>query len=386
MTTSELDTAASLEPGKVDRPMRPRRRTDTLRIGNISLVYMYIAGFILFSVWIPHLWLDGVTQKSILNISFAVPAILSIGLMVPLLAGVFDLSIGGTMDVSSVVLASLMIYSHVPTWLAIVIVLALGLLIGAVNGLLVAVVGVDSFIATLGTSSVLMALAVAFSGNIQITGFAPNFANFGGGDVGGGVQYQVLYLGIIAVIVWYVVEHTSAGRYLQATGENRDAARVSGISTKKYIFVSLAVSGVVAAFAGVVETSVIGAGESNLGDPYLLTAFAAAFLGATQFKQRFNVWGTVAGVWVLASGVEGVTLALKSYAWLNSLFFGVALIVAVGIGRVVEINNGRVAVRRRTSGRSRPATPVSPILGVPLDALGADQTDFHRMGDDPPPT
>jgi ribose transport system permease protein len=386
LTTAAPDTTILLEPGKGDKPSRARRRTETLRIGNISLVYMYIAGFILFSVWIPHLWLDGVTQKSILNISFAVPAILSVGLMVPLLAGVFDLSIGGTMDVSSVVLASLMIYSHVPTWLAIVLVLALGLLIGILNGLLVAFVGVDSFIATLGTSSVLMALAVALSGNIQITGFAGSFANFGGGNVAGGVQYQVLYLAIIAIIVWYVVEHTSAGRYLQATGENRDAARLSGISTKKYIFVSLAVSGVVAAFAGVVETSVIGAGESNLGDPYLLTAFAAAFLGATQFKQRFNVWGTVAGVWVLASGVEGVTLALKSYAWLNSLFFGVALIVAVGIGRVVEINNGRVAVRRRAAGRSRTTTPVAPILGVPSDVLSRDNSTSDHGDQDPPLT
>jgi len=359
LAATELDRGTSEAAKRKDsRRARNRRGTEAIRLGNISLVYMYIAGFILFTAWVPHLWLDGVTQKSILNISFAVPAILAVGLMVPLLAGVFDLSIGGTMDVASVTLASLMIYSHVATWLAILIVLALGLLIGIVNGLLVAVVGVDSFIATLGTSSVLMALAIAFSGNIQITGFKSSFANFGGGNAFGGVQYQVLYLAVIGFVIWFVVEHTSAGRYLQATGENQDAARLAGIRTKRYIFVSLVVSAVVASFAGIVETSLIGAGESNLGDPYLLTAFAAAFLGATQFKQRFNVWGTIASVWVLASGVEGVTLALKSYAWLNALFFGVALIVAVGIGRVVEINNGRVAVRRRT------ATGSSGLVGV----------------------
>ena len=368
MTTSEVDQTAAAAPAPDPARVPRRRRSSPLRVGNISLVYMYIAGFVLFSAWVPHLWLNGVTQKSILNITFAVPAILSVGLMVPLLAGVFDLSIGGTMDVSSVVLASLMIYSHVPEWLAILVVLGLGGLIGVVNGILVALVGVDSFIATLGTSSVLMALAVAFSGNIQITGFSSGFANFGGGDVVGGVQYQVLYLAIIAVVIWYVVEHTSAGRYLQATGENQDAARLSGVRTRRYIFVSLVISSVVAAFAGVVETSVIGAGESNLGDPYLLTAVAAAFLGATQFKQRFNVWGTVAGVWVLASGVEGVTLALKSYAWLNSLFFGVALIVAVGIGRVVEINNRRIVVRRRTA--TVATTAVAPPTSLTADLTG----------------
>ncbi|MST31531.1 hypothetical protein GHK86_02145, partial [Acidimicrobiaceae bacterium USS-CC1] len=347
MTTSEVRVEAAGPARRRRSGGGAARRLHSLRPSNISLVYMYAAGFILFTAWVPHLWLSGTTQKTILNISFAVPAMLAVGLMVPLLAGVFDLSISGTMDLSSVVLASLMIYSHFPAWVAILVVLGISVVVGAVNGFLVAVVGIDSFITTLASSAILEALAVSFSGNIQVTGFKAAFANFGSGNLVGGIQYQVLYVAVIAVVVWYVVEHTAAGRYLQATGENEDAARLSGVPTKRYIFTSLIVSAVIAAFAGCVETAVIGGGESNVGDPYLLTAFAAAFLGATQFKQRFNVLGTVAGVWVLASGVEGVTVALKSYAWLNQLFFGSALIVAVGIGRVIELNNGRIAVRRR---------------------------------------
>ncbi len=375
MTTQHQQAAGDAQSSR-RRPLGLGRWGETLRVGNISLVYMYVLGFILFTAWVPHLWLDGVTQRSILNISFAVPAILAVGLLVPLLAGVFDLSIGGTMESASVMIATLLIYDHMPLWLGIVITLAIGAFIGIVNGVLVAVIGIDSFIATLGTSSVLSAFAVWRSGGIQVTGFKPSFASFGGGNIGGGIQLQVLYLVIIAVVVWYVVEHTSVGRYLQATGENQDAARLSGIRTKRYIFVSLVFSAVVAAFAGIVETSLIGAGESNLGSPYLLSAFAACFLGATQFKQRFNVAGTVGGVWVLASGVEGVTLALKSYAWLNSLFFGVALIVAVGIGRAVEINNGRVAIRRRAAlpvagGPPQPGTAPAPRHAAGTTAKGA---------------
>lgn len=345
-----------------------------LRLSNISLVYMYAAGFLLFSLWIPHLWLDGVTQRSILNISFAVPALLAIGLLIPLLAGVFDLSIGGTMDAASVMIGWLLIYHHVPEWLGIVLTLLLGALIGVINALLVAVLGVDSFIATLGTSSILTAFAVWLSGGIQITGFAPSFSSFGSGTLFDGVQLQVLYLAIVVLIAWYAIEHTPTGRFLQATGENQDAARLAGIRTRRYIFTSLIISGVMAAFAGVIETSVVGAGESSLGDPYLLTAFAAAFLGATQFKGRFNVWGTVFGVWVLASGVEGVTLALGSYAWLNSLFFGVALIFAVGIGRMVQINNGRVAVRRRATAQINDvaATRLSVLAEPPASPMAED--------------
>jgi ribose transport system permease protein len=355
------------------------KRLGVLQLSNISLVYMYAAGFLLFSLWVPHLWLDGITQRSVLNISFAVPAILAIGLLVPLLAGVFDLSIGGTMDVASVFIGWLMIYHHVNEGLAIVLVVLMGAVVGLVNALLVAVVGVDSFIATLGTSSVLSAIAVWLSGGIQITGFATSFSSFGSGTMFSGVQYQVLYLAIIAVIAWYAIEHTPAGRYLQATGENQDAARLAGIRTRRYIFTSLIVSAVVAAFAGVVETSVVGAGESTLGDPYLLTAFAAAFLGATQFKGRFNVWGTVFGVWALASGVEGVTLAVGSYAWLNSLFFGLALIIAVGLGRMVQINNGRVAVRRRAASR------IGPMTGpADLSALTGSGSPLAATAEDPP--
>jgi ribose transport system permease protein len=315
--------------------------------GNISLVYLYVLGFVLFAIYIPDLWLNSVTQLTVLNVAFAVPAMLAVGLLLPLLAGVFDLSIGATMSAASVTVSTLMVHDHWSAWAAIVVVLAGAAVVGACNGVLVAVVGIDSFIATLGTSSIIGAYAIWRSNNVQVTGLPPGFQQFGTRNLGGGVQLQVLYLAALSLIVWYLVEHTAAGRHLQATGENRDAARLSGIPVRRYIVVSLVCSATVAAFAGIVDTCLVGAGQANLGDPFLLSGFAAAFLGATQFKRRFNVVGTLVAVWALSSGVEGVTLAFSSYAWMNSLFFGLALIVAVGLGRVIELNNGRVAISRR---------------------------------------
>ena len=84
---------------------------------------------------------------------------------------------------------------------------------------------------------------------------------------------------------------------------------------------------------------------TNVLGPFLLTAFAACFLGSTQFKGRFNVWGTVLAVWTLLSLVKGVELALQSYRWLNELFFGTALIGAVGMSKVFQ----RRATRSRHS-------------------------------------
>ena len=102
------------------------------------------------------------------------------------------------------------------------------------------------------------------------------------------------------------------------------------MQTDRYIFGALMCSAVFAALGGVLLASQFGSTQAQSGAPYLLPAFAAAFLGATQFKRRFNVWGAVLAVFVLQSGVKGLQLAGVGTTWIEGLFFGVALIVAVG--------------------------------------------------------
>lgn len=317
--------------------------------GRISIVYLYAAGFILFALWIPGTWLTTVTHQSVLNISFAVPGLAAMAVLVPLAAGTFDLSIAGTMSASAITTAWLIVDHHWSMWPAIAIGMLAALVAGLVNGLLVVVVRINSFIATLATNAVLGAYATWRSGGIQITGFGQNFTNLSGHVVGAGVQIKVLYLAVVAAILWYVLEHTPIGRYLQATGDNPAAARLAGVRTQRYVFCSLITSALIAGAAGIIQASTVGAGDSSLGTAFLLPAFAAAFLGSTQFKRRFNVWGTLAAIWVLASGVQGVTLAVGSFSWLNDLFFGVALIVAVGSSSLAERWQTFRASRARSS-------------------------------------
>lgn len=313
-----------------------------------SIVYLYAAGFILFSVWIPSTWLSSVTPLSVLNISFALPGMAAIAVLVPLTAGAFDLSISGTMSASAITTTCLLVNDHWSMWPSIGIGMLAALVAGSVNGFLVVVVRINSFIATLATNAVLGAYAEWRSGGVQITGFSQAFTNLSARNIGGGVQIMVLYLAVIAVIVWYVIEHTPSGRYLQATGDNPAAARLAGVRTARYVFVSLIVSALIAGAAGIIDASTIGAGSATLGEPFLLPAFAAAFLGSTQFKMRFNVWGTLAAIWVLASLVQGVTLAVGSFTWLNDFFFGVALIVAVGSSSSLERWREFRAIRARS--------------------------------------
>jgi ribose transport system permease protein len=127
------------------------------------------------------------------------------------------------------------------------------------------------------------------------------------------------------------MEYRQLGRYLYATGSNSDAARLAGVRTDRITTIALLMSGFIAALAGVILTMEIGAAAVDAGSPYLLPAFAAVFLGATQFRaRRVNVLGTILAVYVLATGVQGIDLAGAPF-WVQDIFDGVALIIAVAL-------------------------------------------------------
>ena len=391
--THQTDTSASLTKrdssggggdGEDSSTSSHRSWLHNLGPGTISIVYLYAAGFILFAIWIPDTWLSAVTHQSVLNIAFAIPGLAAMAVLIPLTAGTFDLSIAGTMSASAVTTSWLLVNHHWSMWPAIGVGMCVALIAGAVNGVLVVVVRINSFIATLATNAVLAAYAEWRSGGIQITGFPQDFTDLSAKVIGAGVQIKVLYLAIIAVVIWYVLEHTPVGRYLQATGDNPGAARLAGVRTPRYVFGSLIASALIAGFAGIVDASTIGAGSSTLGDSFLLPAFAAAFLGSTQFKRRFNVWGTLAAIWVLASGVQGVTLAVGSFSWLNNLFFGVALIVAVGSSSLLERWQGFRAARAR-SGVAADATAAAEAGSgaPPARAVNAARRRIRRRDREP---
>lgn len=308
---------------------------------NISAIYVWLLLIVIFSIWVPSTFLTSTTLKSMLS-QEAVTAILALGLVVPLAAGMYDLSIGYAAGAAAVGLAWVMVQHGQGTILSIVVALGIGFAVGVLNGILVTKARINSFIATLAMGSILSAFITYLTNNEQIIGLRSGFVALGTTEVFG-VTLPVFYMLGLAVVLWYVLEHTPVGRYLYATGGNEEAARLAGVPTRRYVFGSLVASGVIAGIAGVVVTARIGAGAPAVGPPYLLPAFAAAFLGATQFKPgRPNVWGTVVAVYVLATGVKGLELAGAPF-WLPDLFNGVALLLAVGLAGY----EGRIRVSRR---------------------------------------
>jgi ribose transport system permease protein len=316
---------------KIDSRFDTRRspfKWKKLHPRNIGVVYLYALIWIVFSLWIPDTWTMWLTHRSVLNQN-AILMVVAIGLLVPLAAGVFDLSIGATISASAVTVGWGMVEADWSVPVAIMVALLVGVLVGFVNGLLVVKVKIDSFIATLAMSSVLTAYSVWRSNNRSILGFPDSFKNLATEFVWG-VNKTVIVALVIAFVFWYVFEHTAAGRYLFATGGAREAARLAGVQTDRYVWGSLMVSSTFAALGGVLLAAQFGSAQAQSGAPYLLPAFAAAFLGSTQFKRRFNVWGAMLAVVVLQSGVKGLQLAGVGTTWIESLFFGVALAVAVG--------------------------------------------------------
>jgi ribose transport system permease protein len=333
------DVAA--EPGQ---PGRWTRLRSQLGFRNISALYIFVAIFIVFAIRIPRTFLADTTWRTLLD-NQVVTGLTAIALLIPLAAGVFNLAIGLQVGAGSVLAAWLLVSAGLSGPAAMVVVAASGVLIGLFSGFLIVRVRIDSFIATLGVSSLLAAAVTAISDGQQILGVPESFANLGTGRIGG-ITYSFILLLIVSGIVWYVLERTPAGRRTYATGGNIDAARLSGVRTTAVIYCSLAACGLIAALAGMLVTARLANADPTIGPGYLVPAFTAAFLGSTQFRGgRFNVWGTIVSVYVLAAGVKGLQLS-GAPVWIPDAFNGISLLVAVGLAKFQGHSERFGAIRR----------------------------------------
>jgi ribose transport system permease protein len=311
---------------------RQRRRSTPRLFGGFGFerfsgLYLWALFILVFSLWVPGYFLTSATLDSVAD-SQALPAVVAIAALVPLTAGVFDLSVGATTNLCAIFVVVLQVQDHVNMWLAIVIGIATGALIGAVNGFFVVRMHVDSFVTTLGASVIISAVQGIVSAETQPNPVNSSTWNELTQKTFGGFQVVVLYALVVALVVWWALDHTPAGRFMYATGGNLEAARLSGVQVGKWRWTSLIVSGGLSGIAGVLYGSLNGP-SLTFGSAMLLPAFAAVFLGSTQFTPgRANLWGTVLAVYVLATGVQGLQL-VTGVQWLNDMFSGVALVGAV---------------------------------------------------------
>ena len=309
---------------------KPKRRIN-LGFDKYSGLYVWAALILVFSLWIPDLFLQVSTFKQVVTFQ-AIAAIVALGLIIPVAAGAFDLTVAGTLTVS-VCWTAWALINHHGVVVAAGGALILGIIVGLLNALVVVKLKVDSFIGTLGMSSILIAVAYMITDSSQIVlsteGYAP-FFEFAREEIFG-LPRSVYYAAVIAALFWWILEYTPGGRYLYAVGGNPVASRLAGVRVGRIVMLSFVASGLTSAFAGIVYLSTIGTATPDSGSGYLLPAFSAVFLGATQIRPgRVNVLGTLVAIFLLATGVTGLQLA-GAPSYVTELFNGAALIIAVAL-------------------------------------------------------
>ncbi len=306
--------------------------------GLVILMFLLIG---LFTVLLPNTFPTMLNVRAIVS-DKAIIALLSLGAMIPMAAGRIDLTVGYGIVLWHILAISLQTLYGFPWPLAVIVVLLLGAFSGFLNGMLVEVAKIDSFIATLGTGTVLYALALWHTGGRQMVGALPE----GFYDISTtfiwGLPITGYYLLIITLVLWILLEYTPIGRYLYAIGANQRAAQLNGIPTRKYVIGAFISSGTLTALAGVILASKLRIGQASVGLEFLLPALVGAFLGSTTIKPgRVNVWGTIVGVTILAVGISGIQQFGGSF-WVEPMFNGVTLLLAIGIAGYAQRRKGAV--------------------------------------------
>jgi ribose transport system permease protein len=308
------------------------RRTARQRVGVVFARYGVLFAFggmlLFFTLARPNTFPTVDNAKSIL-VNAAPGMIVALGLTVVLVMGDFDLSIGSMVGFAAGAAIALMVYHGVGWQLAILLVIAMALGIGIVNGLLVPVFGGNSFIMTLGMATILTGLEYAFTDQATVfQGVPQGYIDLGAKSLWG-LSNQVWIALVVALVLWILLDATELGRFMYAIGGNQEAARLSGIRTRLLRTIGFMVVAATAAMVGIL-ISAAGAGYTpNAGQYLLLPAYAGAFLGAACFRPgEFNIPGTVVGVLFLGTIGTGLTL-LNLQTYLINLVQGAILIVAV---------------------------------------------------------
>lgn len=328
-----LDGEASEQP--VAAPSRDHGARALL--GRYAVVLTLVALIVVFSLLRPDTFFTTATFQSIL-VTEAVLVILALGVIIPLAAGEFDLSVAAILGFSAGLLAHLTATLEWPIVAAIAVTFVAALVVGLINGFFVVILRVNSFITTLGMGTIVSGVALAIFGAETIGGIPaalsdPFRAEFLGLDA------PVWLAFALAVALWFFLEHKPAGRHLFFTGEGREAARLAGVRVDRIRYGSFIASALFAWLAGLVIAAQTGAAQASYGVPFLLPAFAAGFLGATTIKVgRQNAWGTVVAVYLLAVGTTGLQL-LGAATWVEDVFNGAALVLAVALAGLVARND-----------------------------------------------
>ena len=305
-----------------------------------ALIGVWVVLIMFFALVIPDTFPTLANLSNMLG-SQAVLLILALGLIIPLRAGDYDLSIGSVLAMSAVTVAALNVNHGWPVWAAAIVAIFAGMLVGLFNGFIVTKFDINPFIVTLGMGTVIVGISYMISNTRTITGVDPALSEAVLAKPFLGIPVDFYYAMLLCVVVWYLFEYTAFGQRLLFIGQNKDVARLNGVPVSRSRLLGLTFSATIASLAGVVYVGTTGSADTTSGAGFLLPAFAAAFLGSTTIRiGRFNPWGTFIAVYFLVTGITGLQL-MGFPQYVQYLFYGGALVIAVVLSKIVAARSER---------------------------------------------
>ncbi|MDQ0469607.1 ABC transporter permease [Labrys wisconsinensis] len=312
---------------------KPARAADLMARpwAGVAILLIFFVGLLLaFSTLSPYfLRFSNLTQIGS-NMAF-------IGLMAAagtplIIAGGLDLSVAAVAGMAGIAVA--MLNAHgLDIWGACLVALLLGGAIGFANGLITTRLGLNPFIVTLATMSIVTGLSMVMTGGLTQPLLQPDFNWLGSGRIAR-VPFPLILMLAVFALAWFVMARTLFGRHIYAVGGNPDASRLLGVPVERTQLVLYVASGVSGALAGILLASMLGAAAPNAAGQHLLTIIAAIILGGTSlFGGRGSVWGTLLAVLILGTLGNGLTLLDVSSFW-QDVTRGAVLLLAVGLDQV----------------------------------------------------
>lgn len=372
MTTDASPTDAPGNTAPIQKERRGSRTVvlDLVERGGLIILLVLVIVYFGLRADTSTVFLSSANIKNILG-DQAVVGLIALAMIPPLTAGYFDLSVAATAGLANITFAAAVGPHGLPIPVGIGLAVAVCLVVGAVNGFLVAKLKLNGFVVTLGMATLLSGVIIWYTEGSTIAEGIPSIVGDWGSTQTFGLPNPFLLLIAVAVGAWYLLNQVPWGRHLESIGSNEAAARLVGIKVDRTLYASFLLGSILAALAGLVLTTRTGSATPTGAPPYLFPAFAAVFLGATVIRPgHYNVFGTIIGVFFVAVSVTGLSLA-GADIWVQPVFNGAALIVAVALSTLIARARATSATRsQRQLSRSRePSGP--PAAGEAGDVQNA---------------
>ncbi len=270
----------------------------------------------------------------ILLLAIAVNALVAYSQMIIIAIGQMNLSVGAIGGLAAISFAGAMEVWGLPAPLALVLALVIGVLCGAVNGALIRISGISAFVITLATLSIYKGINLGITEAQPFYGIPDSVKTFGSALIFGLVPWLLVPTLLVTVLLWLVLRRLPVGRFILAVGSNGHAAGLSGISVTATVIIAHAISGLLAAIAGVLVVSRLQIGQPSIGDDWLILSFAAPVIGgAILAGGHVSTMATFLGVVIVAIITQALVL-FSIDPFLVQVVLGAMILAAVGLNRL----------------------------------------------------